>query len=181
MEYSQFRKDTLKVCTKKTFRVTNSYGNKQAWRWLKKNKWLNLQSPISERDFGLLIKSVNKLLREQLLEGRDIKLPYMMGRIELRKKESYIKFIDGKLCTNLPVNWQKTLKLWYEDTQARENKTLIKQEVPSVFRVFYNRSKAKYNNKTFYQFIPIRAIKLALKEKIDNDEIDALLLCNIPT
>ena len=38
-----------------------------------------------------------------------------MGIIELRKYKSYIKEEDGKIKTNLPIDWDRTIRLWYED------------------------------------------------------------------
>lgn len=71
MEYDDFRKRTLKAEEKKHhFKVTNSYGNKEAWRWIKKNKWLDIGEPLTEREFGAIIKAINKHLQDQLLSVR---------------------------------------------------------------------------------------------------------------
>ena len=44
----------------------------------------------------------------------------------LRKGDVYIGIgNDGKLKTNLPIDWNKTLELWYEDEESYKNKTLI--------------------------------------------------------
>ena len=42
----------------------------------------------------IIIKEVNLALLDQLLKGSDIKFPCGMGRIELRKYRTIIKFIE---------------------------------------------------------------------------------------
>ena len=39
-----------------------------------------------------------------------------------------LKFENNKLVTNLPIDWDNTLKLWQEDKEAYNNKTLIRME-----------------------------------------------------
>jgi len=178
MNYSSFRKKVIKAKTKKKFRVTNSYGTKQAWRWLKKNKWLDLENPVTEKEFGAIIREVNKELVEHMFNGHDIILPHRMGRIEIRKYEPRIEYKDGKVQTNLPVNWQRTLNYWHQDPEAHKNKVLIRQEVKNVFRIIYVKKSANYKNKTFYQFVPHRDVKVELSQRIKDNKIDAFLLCN---
>lgn len=49
-----------------------------------------------------------------------------MGRIELRKYDVRINLDGEKVKTNLPIDWDKTLKLWYEDEEAYKEKHLLK-------------------------------------------------------
>lgn len=60
-----------------------------------------------------------------------------------------------------------------------KKKRLIRQETKEVFKVFYNKRRAEYPNKSFYQFHINREIKKGLKQKIKNGEIDALLIYKI--
>lgn len=175
-DYSEFRAHKINLYGNKHFKVTNSYGTKQAWRWLKKNKWLDLGQSITEREFGLIIKAMNKLLVDRLLEGHDIVLPCKMGKIELRKFKAKVEYKDGKVTTNLPVNWKRTLQLWYEDPEAHANKLVVRQETKKIFRIIYNKHSANYNNKSFYQFTANRGTKKALSEKILDNKIDAFLI-----
>lgn len=174
MNYNKFRARILKVHNKKKFKVRSSYGTKQGWRWLKKHKWLNGE-PVTEKQFGIIIRCVNEYLVEQLLQGHDINLPCRMGKIELRKTKARIEFVDGKLDTNLPVDWKRTLELWHEDAKAYQDKTLIRKEYDEIFRIIYNKSSANYNNKTFYQFTPHRDVKKKLSERIKQNKVDAFL------
>lgn len=175
-DYSEFRAKTIKLHGDKHFKVTNSYGTKQAWRWLKKNKWLDLGQLVTEREFGLIVKSVNKFLVEQLLSGHDIIFPCRMGKVELRKYRTRIKYKDDKIVTNLPIDWKRTLQLWHDDAEAHSNKTIIRQEAKEIFRIIYNKQSANYNNKSFYQFNVTRDVRKALSEKIKDSKIDAFLM-----
>ena len=175
MTYEEFRISTLKANQKKHhFKIHNSYGIKDAYRWCIKNKLFD--KTISEKDFRVIINTLNLSLQDQLLQGKDIKLPEFMGRIEVRKYKTYVDFEEGKLVTNLKIDWDKTLRLWFEDKEAYNNKTLIRCETKEKFKIIYNKRKAKYNNKIFYEFTPTRDLKLKLKEKINNNSFDALLL-----
>lgn len=177
MEYSEFRNKVLKATNKKhNFKVTNSNGNKEAWRWIKKNKWLDIGQPITEREFGIIIKTINNYLQEQLLQNKDINLPKRMGKIELRKYANKKEIVNNKLKTNLPINWKETLKLWYEDKDSYTSKTLIRYENTERFLIHYNKTNAVYTNKTFYKFIPTRTLRIKLNKLIKEGKIDALLL-----
>lgn len=174
MSYNNFRAKILKVKTKKKFKVTNSYGTKQGWRWYKKNKWFG-NEPVTEKQFGTIIRRVNEELVESLIQGHDINLPHRMGRIELRKRYARVEIIGGKLETNLPIDWNRTLHLWYEDAKAYHDKLLVRKEYKTIFRIIYNKKCANYNNKSFYQFIPHRDVKKKLSERIKENKVDAFL------
>ena len=175
MEDREIRKRVLKM-NKRKFKVTNSNGIKEAWRWIKKNKWLNIGCPISEKDFGIIVKAINLSLQDQLLDGKDILFLNRMGRVEVRRYKAKVELKDGRVVTNLPIDWKKTKELWAEDKEAEQNKTLIRYENPNVFSIYYNKSYANYANKGFYQFTPTRTLKKRLGDKILTGRFDALLL-----
>jgi hypothetical protein len=96
-----------------------------------------------------------------------------MGQIELRKYNTYVKFDDGKIKTNRGVDWDATLKLWYEDSEAKENKIIVKMEDPEVFILYYNKVMSNFNNKSLYDFKPNRELLLAVKKAGKEGKIDA--------
>ena len=108
-----------------------------------------------------------------MYKRQDIIFPYRLGRLELRKIESKIKFDGNKVKTNLPIDWDKTLKFWYEDEEAYKNKTLIKAKEKEIFRIYYNKNIADFINKSFYTFKLNRTLKLKLKHNIQECNIDA--------
>lgn len=168
-----FRKKVLKLDKPRQHKVNNSLGVYDAYKWIRKNKWLDIGRPITEHEFYTIIRRVNNLLAENFLKGRDIILPHRLGTIELRKYETKMSFNNGKLHTNLPIDWDRTLKLWAEDEEAYKEKMLVKVEEKEIFKVFYNKGKANYNNKSFYEFEVNRDLKRRLKQRIKDGLIDA--------
>ena len=168
-----FRKKVLKLDKPRQHKVNNSLGVYDAYKWIRKNKWLDIGRPITEHEFYTIIRQVNNLLAENFLKGRDIVLPHRLGTIELRKYETKMSFNNGKLHTNLPIDWDRTLKLWAEDEEAYKEKMLVKVEEKEIFKVFYNKVKANYNNKSFYEFEVNRDLKRRLKQRIKDGLIDA--------
>ena len=95
--------------------VNGSLGVYSAYKFIRKNKWFNIGRPLTEKEFYSIIRTVNNYLAEELSNGKDINLPLKMGKLELRKKKARISIVDGKIKTNLPIDWSTTFKLWYED------------------------------------------------------------------
>ncbi|MDY6153325.1 MAG: hypothetical protein SPI06_07930 [Terrisporobacter sp.] len=171
-----FRREVLKVNKSRVHKVKNSLGVYDAYKWLRKNKWLDME-PISEHDFYAIIRAVNKALAKSFLHLGSINLPLRMGEIILRKYHPSITLQDGKIKTNLPVDWDSTLQLWSEDKESYKKRTLIRLEEKEVFKVLYDKSKALYNNKSFYTLELNRDIKLSLKKQLKNGLLDAFMLC----
>lgn len=176
MTITQFEDRVLKRHRNKNFKIKNSFGNKQAWRWIKKHNWLNIGQPISEKQFGYIIKKINEGLVNKLLSGSEIIFPYGMGKLELIKYKSKIDFSNGKVTTNLPVDWKRTLDWWKEDKAAFKRKALLRHESKMIFNIHYNKKNANYRNKNFYQLAVNRRVKQLLKDKIINNEIDTFLI-----
>ena len=76
----------------------------------------------------------------------------------------------------MPIDWDRTLKLWYEDKEAFKNKTLIKVEEKEIYKVYYNRNIAEYKNKSFYQFNINKDLKRKLKQTIKEGSLDAFMI-----
>lgn len=173
---NEFRKKVLKVNEPRVHKIRSSLGVYDAYKYIRKNKWFNIGRPLTEHEFYTIIRQVNNLLADSLLEGNDIILPNRLGTLELRKYNARIDIKDGKLKTNLPIDWDRTLKLWSEDEEAYKNRILIKMEEKEIFKVFYNKRTANYENKSFYTFEVNRDLKRRLKQKIKNKLVDAFKL-----
>lgn len=174
--YKQFKKDILKLNEPRTHEIKGSLGVYDAYKYIRKNKWFNIGRPLTEHEFYSIIRRVNNYLAEALIDGEDITLPHKLGRIELRKYDTYTSLKGDKLVSNLPIDWDRTLKLWYEDEEAYKERTLVKVEEKEIFKVHYNRTKAEFNNKAFYQFEVNRDLKRRLKQQIKEGRIDAFKL-----
>lgn len=175
MDYNIFVSKVRKLNKPKIHKITNSYGVYDAYKWIRKNHWLNIGKPLTENQFYTIIRTINKEFGHLLAKGEDIKLPKQMGSLEIRKTPTKVTIENGKLKTNYPIDWNATTKLWYEDTEAFKKKSLIRREVPELYAVYYNKWNAKYNNKYFYEFFPNRNIKKELIKNVLNNQIEAFL------
>lgn len=172
----EFRRKVLKVDHSRNHKVKNSIGVYDIYKHIRKNKWYNIGQPITEHQFYTIIREVNNVLADNLLKGNDIVFPNKMGRLEVRKFEPIIRFDDNKLTVRLPIDWDRTLKLWSEDEEAYKERTLVKMEEKEIFKVCYNKTRADFPNKGFYQLQINRDLKIALKKKIKLGNFDAFLL-----
>ena len=172
----EFRRKVLKVDHSRNHKVKNSMGVYDIYKHIRKNKWYNIGQPITEHQFYTIIRQVNNVLADNLLKGNDIVFPNKMGRLEVRKFEPIIRFDDNKLTVRLPIDWDRTLKLWSEDEEAYKERTLVKMEEKEIFKVCYNKTRADFQNKGFYQLQINRDLKIALKKKIKLGNFDAFLL-----
>ena len=173
MKFEEFIKEIKNVKKERHHKVNNSYGSKDAFHYYRKIKPKDSKYVLTDCQYLSIIRSINNHLRDYIINGNDVLLPEKMGRLELRKIANTIRFVDGKLKTNLPVNWDATLKLWFDNPISKQKKQLVRQENIDTFRVYYNRNKANYNNKTFYEFNANRELKLGLKKNIKLNKIDA--------
>lgn len=170
---NNFRRSILKVSSPRKHKVRNSLGVYDAYKYIRKNKWMDIGRNLTEHEFYSIIRNVNNLIADCISQGKDVVLPHRMGRIELRKRKAKIRFKNGVLIDNLPIDWDKTLTLWATDEEAFKNRTLVKAEEKEIFRVYYNKSAACFNNKTFMEFEVNRDIKIRLKQLIKDKAIDA--------
>ena len=172
----EFRRKVLKVDHSRNHKVKNSIGVYDIYKHIRKNKWYDIGQPITEHQFYTIIRQVNNVLADNLLKGNDIVFPNKMGRLEVKKFEPIIRFDDNKLTVRLPIDWDRTLKLWSEDEEAYKERTLVKMEEKEIFKVCYNKTRADFQNKGFYQLQINRDLKIALKKKIKLGNFDAFLL-----
>ena len=175
--YKDFKTAIQGLQNTRTHKVTNSLGSYDAYKYIRKNKWFNIGRPLTEHEFYQIIRRINNYLAEELINGNDVIFPNRMGKLELRKRNS-LPIIDknGNLKVTYAIDWDNTLKLWYEDEEAFNNKTLVRLPERNIFRIKYNKNTANYNNKSFMEFQVNRNIKVRLKQKIKNNEIDAFNL-----
>lgn len=177
--FEEFKRFVEKIECPRKHRVKNSYGVYDGYKYYRKTKPKESKYILSESNYFSIIRRVNKLLVELLIEGNDITFPMRMGRLELRKYNPKIYIKDGKVKTTLPVDWDRTLKLWYEDEESYKNKILVKIEEKEIFKVYYNRNIANFVNKSFYKFNLNRDVKRRLKKAIKDNKIDAFMTTNI--
>lgn len=177
MTLEEFRHEVLKVDKPRTHKVSGSLGIYDGYKAYRKTGYGSTGYRLSESQYFSITRRVNELLADNLVKGEEVLLPHRMGRLEIRKTTGEVRLnAEGKLVTNLPIDWDRTLKLWYEDEESFKNKTIIKVEEREIFKVYYNRGKANFNNKSFYEFNVNRELKKRLKQNIKDRKIEAMYL-----
>ena len=174
MELEEFKNQARVGVGRRKVAITNSWGVYDAYKLARKNGWYNIGKAVSEKDFYAIVRSVNKLIADEIAMGHTVKFPEGMGHLELRKRETGVSIVNGKLKNTYPVDWSETWKLWFEDADAYEKKLLIRDEQPFVYYIKYLKFPATYNNKTFYQFRLNQFVKKALKQHIKQGKVDTL-------
>lgn len=173
-KYRDFRNEILKSYEKRNAKIKGSVGVYDIYKLIRKGGWHDIGRPLKEHEFYTIIRGVNSLLAEELGNGNTLHLPSRMGSLELRKFHPTAKFVNGKLRVTYPVDWDKTLKLWFTDADARQRKTLVRMEENTVYKVKYNKHDANYENQSFYEFSLNSNIKRMLKESIKAGKTDTV-------
>jgi len=172
-DIENFKTEQIRKGPKK-FKVTSSWGVYDAYKWIRKNKWAGIGQIVSEHDFYAVIRQINDIVAKQLAEGRSFILPCRMGKLELRKYKRGVSIVDGVLKNTYPVDWIKTWELWYEDKECKQKGIVMRNEQKYVYKVYYDKLKANYENKGFYKFCLNRFIKIDLKNNIQKGKVDTL-------
>lgn len=174
MNIEEFKAMVKNVKGKRHYAVTHSFGVYDAYKKARKHGWYDIGRPVTEKEFYAIVRGVNLLLAKEIAMGKSVVFPERMGRLELRKNQAGVSIVDGKLRNTYPIDWNKTLNLWYEDKQAYHDKLLIRDPQSVIFHVKYCKYEATYENKTFYKFALNTKIKQGLKENIKKGKIDTL-------
>lgn len=174
--YEEFAKAIRKLSESRKYKIRNSYGIYDGYKYYRKNKPKDRKYILSESQYFAITRKINNILAEALSRGEDIIFPYKLGRLEIRKNKSIISLKGDKVKAHLPIDWDKTLRLWYEDKEAFTKKILVKMDEKEIYKVYYNKNIAEFINKTFYQFEVNKELKRKLKQNIKEGKIDAFLM-----
>jgi hypothetical protein len=155
-------------------KVRDSWGIYDAYKYIRKNHWLGIGKSVTEKDFYAIIRGINRLIAEDIANGRIVKFPSRMGKLELRKYQRGVSIVDGKLKNTYPIDWHNTLLLWENNEEARKQKIRLRHENEWVYHIRYNKWDATYENKMFYQFAVNTFIKRALAKNIKQGKVDTL-------
>ena len=134
------------------YAVTNSYGVYDYFKYYRHNRPRDKSYyKMNEYQYYKLIRTVNEYLVDLLFKNARVELPNRLGELVIMNNEPRVYFKDGKLKTNRPINWDATIRLWFEDPEAEKKKTLIRWESDRILGIFYKKNNAIYQNKTFYE------------------------------
>ena len=158
---------------KKEYRIRNSWGVYDFYKYYRKTKPEGSKWILSDVQYYAIFRRINELLADHLVKTGMLDFPYRMGRLIVMRKECG-SWIDpqGKRRTSRHIDWDRTLDLWYEDEEAYKNKTLLYSEAPQRIFIKYNKHKARYRNKYYYEFKPNRDID----RRVKNESVVSLII-----
>lgn len=134
------------------FKVQNSWGVYDYFKYYRRTKPAGSKWVLTDGQFYRLFRGVNKLLAQELEKTGHLSLPYNMGELFVLQKKTRSFIVNGKVRTNRYVDWDETLKLWYEDDDARKRKCLIYKDVPQKSVIKFSKKAAMFSNKSYYEF-----------------------------
>ena len=167
------RRSRFPADRKKEYNIRNSWGVYDFYKYYRKNKPKDPKFVISDVQYYAIFRRVNELLVDSLVRTGELEFPYRMGRLEVLKRtfKSWIA-PNGKRVTSRKVNWDKTLELWYNDEESYKNKTLLYFEDDDRLLIRYNKSRAVFRNKYYYEFKPSRDID----RRVKNESVVSLII-----
>lgn len=175
--FIEFKKRVRRIYDHRKHKIRNSIGIYDGYKYYRKNKPKNKEYILTESQYFSITRLINNLLAEEIIRGNDVKLPARMGIIEIRKYDRNIRIdTEGKVHTNLPIDWDRTLELWYKDEESYKDKTLVRLEEQEIFKICYNKDTANYNNKVYYEFVFNKDMKTRFKQRIKEGLVDALYI-----
>lgn len=169
--FEEFEKVIRKKTEKRKHKIKNSWGEYDFYKWLRKRGWKDIGGLLTEKDFYVLMSDIFSQVADRVVMGESLKLPYRMGVIELGKKNGVVKYNEKGFYSNYQIDWQKTIKLWYEDKEAMQKKQLVRIVEKSIYKIGYFKKITP-----FMALFPNRTLKQRIKEAIKNNEIDAFEL-----
>lgn len=165
--------DIKRVNQKRNHKIKNSYGVYDAYKYYRKNKPKDKKYILTESQYFSIIRHINNLLVDKLLLESEIKFPCRLGSLYIIKNSTKIYKEGNVLKNTYPIDWNTTLNLWKDDVEAYNQRILVKHLSKEVFKIKYDKRKANYINKSFFDFKPNRTLKIKLKELIKNNNINA--------
>lgn len=154
------------------FEIRNSWGVYDYYKAYRHQQFAARKKHLNQKEYFRLIRLVNSMLMDKFIEDKRLKLPYDMGEILALGYNHSLKIVDGKVKTSRGVDWDKTLRLWYEDAEAEKNKTLIRREYVVGMDVQYRKLHAHYKNKSFYRFKMHREKLELLRRSVKNSSFE---------
>ncbi len=166
-DYSEFIKRIKKVTSPRKHKITNSLGVKDAYNHYRKNRPREKKFVVHESDYFKIIRRLNQGVSDQLLKGQEIKLPYRVGSLYVEMFQIAPKINEeDKLVFRAPIDWDSTLKLWYESPEDKKNKTLVKTESRKIYKIVYSKRNANYTNSSLVMFSPNRTLKAKVRDEV---------------
>lgn len=171
MTFVEFTNTLLKRHEKKDYLINGCHGVKEAFRWIRKNKWFNI-GKIDECLFYEVLRRINNELVEMIISGDEVELPHKMGKLYVEKRNVFVGMKNGKPETSRRINWNDTIRNWFDDKECMDNKVILRYDGNENYVLRYDKRKAMYKNKAFYRFRTNRSLSKKIHKAIVEGKIN---------
>lgn len=161
-----FSEDIKKVRGSRFHKFKNSYGIRDYYRHYCKTHETNL----TEYEYGCVLRDIfDSLIEKELLNYLPICLPLNLGFIQVDTvKPKVIKEGDNYKYVG-PVDWVATLKLWENDEEEHNKKTLVYTYAASTSVINYRKSCYSFKNQIYFYLKPARKLKIYIHDILINN------------
>jgi nucleoid DNA-binding protein len=169
--FEEYLKETKNVNSNRTHRITGSQNTISGFHYYRKIRPQEKEFVLKDKEYLSIIREMNNLVVDYLVENKSIRLPTGFGKLEIIKTETKSWIDDtGKFISSKKIDMNSTFKLWYEDEESRLNKTLVRHDDEFIFRIKYpqNGRMYKYNGYFSIRFNRQLRHKLMLAIKTGN-------------
>lgn len=171
--FSEFIKDVKKVSGPRKHKIKGSAGMKSAFLYYQNTRPKESEFVLTYDKYASIINEMNLLWIDKLLERGEFMLPEGFGGVKIRKikTDAYIDS-NGDLKIVKPIDMSATLKLWYEDKESFDNKTLVRGDDEYCYKIQYSVGKALFKNKNYFRIQFNRGLKKKLMHLIKEGKFD---------
>lgn len=135
-------------------------------KYFKEYKKLHPESELTKEQYKLIAYGFGeKVSRFITSSGKRFKLPHGIGEVSIKKrKKSASRLIeDGTFRDTRPMDMGATMKLWANDKEAREKKTIIRHDNEHsngyVARLHWHRVVSRFSTKHMWIFRSTRFLQ----------------------
>lgn len=173
-KFEDYLKEVKNVSGSRKHKITGSQNTISGFNYYRKIRPKEKEFTLKDKEYLSIIREMNKLVADYLIENKFIRLPSGFGYFEILKKEtsSWINE-DGKFASNKVVDMNSTIKLWYEDEECRVNKTLVRYDNEFLFRIKYPLNGRMYKDNFYFSMKFNRVLRQRLSSIINSGSYDA--------
>lgn len=174
--FEDYAKEVQNVHGKRKHKITGSQNTISGFSYYRKIRPKEKEFVLKDKEYLSIIREMNNLVADYLIENKSIRLPAGFGKLEVVKYETK-SWIDesGKFISTKKVDMNSTIRLWYEDEESRINKTLVRYDDEFVFRFNYPQHGRMYKYNGYYSIKFNRQLQQKLKLAIQAGNYDTYL------
>ena len=174
--FEEYLKEVKNVHGDRKHKITGSQNTIAGFSYYRKIRPQESKFVLKDYQYLSIIREMNNLLADCLVENKSIRLPSGFGKLEIVKFETK-SWIDegGKFISSKIVDMHNTFKLWHEDEEARLNKIKVRFDEDYIFRIKYSPKGRMYKYNGYFSIKFNRELKHKLSRFIKTSNYDTYL------